>query len=43
MDTYRLLAERAAHFDSLPEVQEALANAGTPELAEASASGPVVT
>jgi xylose isomerase len=39
MNTYRLLAERAAHFDSLPEVQEALAKAATPELAEASATG----
>src|SRR3954451_10303365 len=39
MSTYRSLAERAAHFDSLPEVEAALAAASTPELAEASASG----
>jgi xylose isomerase len=39
MATYTALAERAAHFDSLPEVQEALAAASTPELAEASTSG----
>jgi xylose isomerase len=39
MDTYRLLAERAAHFDSLPEVQEAMANASTAALGEASATG----
>ena len=31
--TYRALAEKAAHFDSLPEVQEALAAAGAVELA----------
>jgi xylose isomerase len=36
MRTYTALAERAAHFDTLPEVQEALAVAGTPGLAEAS-------
>jgi xylose isomerase len=36
MRTYTALAERAAHFDALPEVQEALAAAGTPALAEAS-------
>ena len=28
MATYRALAEKARHFDSLPEVQEALAAAG---------------
>jgi xylose isomerase len=39
MSTYRLLAERAAHFDSLPEVQQALANASTPELGESSGAG----
>ena len=33
MSTYRALAEKAAHFDSLPEVQEALEAASTPELA----------
>ena len=33
MRTYLALAERARHFDSLPEVQEALAAAGTPDLA----------
>ena len=32
MSTYRALAEKAAHFDSLPEVQDALAAASTPEL-----------
>jgi xylose isomerase len=36
MRTYRALAERARHFDELAEVQEALAGAGTPELAQAS-------
>ncbi len=39
MQTYRLLAEKAAHFDSLPEVQAALDAASTPELHESSASG----
>ena len=39
MSTYRALAEQAAHFDSLPEVQEALAAASTPELALASVDG----
>jgi xylose isomerase len=39
MSTYRLLAERAAHFDALPEVQEALAHASTPELGESSGAG----
>jgi xylose isomerase len=33
MRTYLALAERARHFDELPEVQEALAAAGTPDLA----------
>src|SRR3954453_9535216 len=39
MRTYLALAEKARHFDSLPEVQEALAAASTPELAEPSTSG----
>ena len=39
MRTYRALAERAAHFDSLPEVQEALEAASTPELALSSVGG----
>ena len=39
MSTYRALAEKAAHFDSLPEVQEALEAASTPELARASVDG----
>jgi xylose isomerase len=39
MRTYLALAERARHFDELPEVQEALAAAGTPSLAEASLAG----
>jgi xylose isomerase len=34
MRTYLALAERARHFDSLPEVREALAAAGATELAE---------
>jgi xylose isomerase len=34
MRTYLALAERARHFDDLPEVQEALAAAGAPDLAE---------
>jgi xylose isomerase len=34
ISTYRLLAERARHFDSLPEVQAALAAASAGELAE---------
>jgi xylose isomerase len=37
MRTYLALAERARHFDALPEVQEALAAASAPELAEPSA------
>src|SRR4051812_34215538 len=36
MRTYLALAERARHFDELAEVQEALAGAGTPELAQPS-------
>jgi xylose isomerase len=39
MRTYRALAERARHFDSLPEVQEALAAAGAPELGSATVDG----
>jgi xylose isomerase len=39
MRTYAALAERARHFDSLPEVQEALARASTPELGQASCTG----
>src|SRR3954466_7824058 len=39
MRTYLALAERARHFDGLPEVQEALAAAGAPELAQASVDG----
>ena len=39
MRTYLALAERARHFDSLPEVRDALAAASTPELAEASTTG----
>jgi xylose isomerase len=39
MRTYTALAEKSRHFDSLPEVQEALAAASTPELGEASTSG----
>ena len=39
MRTYLALAERARHFDSLPEVQAALAAASTPELGEATTSG----
>lgn len=35
MRTYVALAERARHFDALPEVQAALAAAGTPELGQA--------
>ena len=36
MRTYLALAEQARQFDALPEVQEALAAASAPELAEAS-------
>jgi xylose isomerase len=39
MRTYLALAERASHFDSLPEVKEALAAAGAPELAEPTVDG----
>jgi xylose isomerase len=39
MRTYLALAEKARHFDSLPEVRDALAAASTPELAEPSTSG----
>src|SRR5688572_9045302 len=39
MRTYLALAEKAKHFDSLPEIQEALAAASAPELAEASSTG----
>jgi xylose isomerase len=39
MRTYLALAEKARHFDALPEVQEALAAASTPELAERTATG----
>ena len=39
MRTYRALAERAAHFDSLPQVQEAMAAASVEELGRASTSG----
>ncbi len=38
MRTYAALAERARHFDELPEVREALAAASTPELGEPSVS-----
>jgi xylose isomerase len=36
MSTYTALAEKAAHFDSLPEVQEALGRASADELGEPS-------
>jgi xylose isomerase len=39
MRTYLALAEKAKHFDALPEVQEALAAASVGELAEPSAPG----
>jgi xylose isomerase len=39
MRTYLALAERARHFDALPEVQEALAAAGAPDLGQASTDG----
>jgi xylose isomerase len=39
MATYRALAERAEHFDALPEVQEALAAASTPELGRPTVDG----
>jgi xylose isomerase len=39
MRTYLALAERARHFDELPEVQEAMAAASVAELAEPSSEG----
>jgi xylose isomerase len=39
MRTYLALAEKARHFDSLPEVQEALEAASAPELGRASVDG----
>jgi xylose isomerase len=39
MRTYLALAEKARHFDSLPEVRAALTASSTPELAEPSTSG----
>jgi xylose isomerase len=39
MRTYLALAERARHFDSLPEVREALAAAGAADLAQPSVDG----
>src|SRR3954471_22375955 len=39
MRTYLALADKARRFDELPEVQEALAAASVPELAESSSSG----
>jgi xylose isomerase len=39
MRSYLALAERARHFDELPEVQEALAAASAPELGEPSTEG----
>jgi xylose isomerase len=39
MRTYLALAERARHFDELPEVREALAAAGAPDLAEPTVAG----
>jgi xylose isomerase len=39
MRTYLARAERARHFDSLPEVREALEAASAPELARASVHG----
>jgi xylose isomerase len=39
MSTYSALAEKAAHFDGLAEVQAALEAAGTNELGQASSSG----
>src|SRR5215217_4707109 len=39
MRTYLALAERARHFDSLPEVREALEAASTPELGKVSTTG----
>jgi xylose isomerase len=40
MRSYLALAERARHFDELPEVREALAAASTPELGQPSTAGP---
>src|SRR5689334_10602443 len=39
MSTYSTLASKAAHFDALPEVREAMEAASTPELALASVDG----
>jgi xylose isomerase len=39
MRTYSALAERARHFDSLPEIQQLLEAASTAELGQASAPG----
>jgi xylose isomerase len=39
MRTYLALAEKARHFDALPEVREALATTSTPELGEPSTGG----
>jgi xylose isomerase len=39
MRTYTALAERAAHFDALPEVRDALAAASTPELGASTTTG----
>lgn len=39
MRTYRALAERARHFDELPEVAQALATAGAAELATPTCDG----
>jgi xylose isomerase len=39
MRTYAALAEKARHFDELPEVQEALAAASTPELGRPTVGG----
>jgi xylose isomerase len=39
MRTYLALAERARHFDSLPEVTAALDAAAAPELGDASTAG----
>jgi xylose isomerase len=39
MRTYLALAEKARHFDSLPEVRDALVAASTPELGEPSTGG----
>jgi xylose isomerase len=39
MRTYLALAEKARHFDALPEVRDALAASSVPELAQASTNG----